>query len=161
MKRAYSRPKWAMLNRSVKFALVGAIGIVVQLATLRCLSSLGCSYLLATAIAVEAALLHNFVWHENFTWKDRGRPDSSSLGLRFLRFHASNGLISIAGNLLLMRLLVGGIKMRMVPANLASIAICCLANFLASDRWVFLAPSPALTCYVDVAARSAISNRVR
>ena len=130
----------ASLNRPAKFALVGAMGIVVQLATLRWLANSGCNYLLATAIAVEAALLHNFIWHENFTWKDRGRPTSSGLWFRFLRFHVSNGVISIAGNLLLMRLFVGGIRMHTIPANLASITICCLANFLASDRWVFLAP---------------------
>jgi putative flippase GtrA len=152
-----------MLNRSAKFALVGAIGIVVQLATLHWLANSGWSYLLATAIAVEAALLHNFVWHENFTWKDRGQPTSSGLCLRFLRFHISNGVISIAGNLFLMRLFVGGISMHPIPANLASITICCLANFLVSDRWVFLAPRQTiyLTGALGVGDRSAISSRVR
>lgn len=150
----------AMLNRSAKFALVGAMGIVVQLATLHWLSNSGCNYLFATAIAVEAALLHNFVWHENFTWKDRGRLTASGLCLRFLRFHLSNGVISIAGNLLLMRLFFGGIRMHTIPANLASITICCLANFLVSDRWVFLAPGK--TIYLTRSGeRSAISSRVR
>ena len=153
----------AMLNRSAKFALVGGMGIAVQLATLHWLANSGWSYLFATAIAVEGALLHNFVWHENFTWKDRGRPTSSGLCLRFLRFHVSNGLMSIVGNLLLMWLLVGGIKMRVLSANLVSITICCVANFLASDRWVFLAPSRTvyLTGPAGVAARSAISSRLR
>jgi putative flippase GtrA len=150
----------AVLNRSAKFALVGAMGIVVQLATLHWLASSGCNYLLATAIAVEAALLHNFIWHENFTWKDRGRPTSSGLCLRFLRFHVSNGVISIAGNLLLMRLLVGGIRMHPLPANLASITICCLANFLVSDRWVFLA-YPQTIYLTRPGERSAISSSVR
>ena len=151
------------LNRPAKFALVGGLGIVVQLTTLRWLASSGCVYLLATAIAVEAAVLHNFIWHENFTWKDRGRPTSSGLCLRLLRFQFSNGMISIAGNLLLMRLLVDGIKMQVLPANLVSITICCVANFLASDRWVFLAPSRTvyLTRPVGVGERSAISSRVR
>jgi putative flippase GtrA len=150
----------AMLNRSAKFALVGAMGIVVQLATLHWLANSGWSYLLATAIAVEAALLHNFVWHENFTWKDRGQPTTSGLSLRLLRFHVSNGVISIAGNLLLMRLFVGGIRMHPIPANLASITICCLANFLMSDRWVFLVPGQ--TIYLTrPGERSAISSRVR
>jgi putative flippase GtrA len=130
----------ATLNRPAKFALVGVMGIVVQLATLHWLANSGCNYLLATAIAVEAALLHNFIWHENFTWKDRGQRTSSGLCLRLMRFHISNGVISIAGNLLLMRLFVGEIRMHPIPANLASITICCLANFLVSDRWVFLAP---------------------
>jgi putative flippase GtrA len=153
----------AILNRSAKFALVGAMGIVVQLVTLHWLANSGWNYLFATAIAVEAALLHNFIWHENFTWKDRRQPTASGLCLRFFRFHISNGVISIAGNLLLMRLFVGGIRLHPIPANLASVTICCLANFLASDRWVFLAPprSVYLTGRSAVAARSAISSRAR
>jgi dolichol-phosphate mannosyltransferase len=150
----------AMLNRSAKFALVGAMGIVVQLAILHWLANSGCNYLLATAIAVEAALLHNFVWHENFTWKDRSQPTSSGLCLRLLRFQFSNGVISIAGNLLLMRLLVGGVKMHALPADLVSITICCLANFLVSDRWVFLAPRQTIY-WTRPGERSAISSRVR
>jgi putative flippase GtrA len=150
----------AMLNRSAKFALVGVMGIVVQLATLHWLANSGCNYLLATAIAVEAALLHNFVWHENFTWRDRGRPTSSGLCVRLLRFQFSNGVISIAGNLLLMRLFVGGIGMHPIPANLASITICCLANFLVSDRWVFLTP-PQTIYLIRTGEPSAINSRVR
>jgi len=153
----------ATLNRSAKFASVGAMGIAVQLATLHWLANSGCNYLFATAIAVEAALLHNFVWHENFTWKDRGQPTPSGLCLRFLRFHVSNGVISIAGNLLLMRLFAGGIRMQTIPANLASITICCLANFLVSDRWVFLAPPRTVypTGSLGLGERSPISSRVR
>jgi putative flippase GtrA len=47
--------------RWVKFNAVGGIGILVQLGTLTLLrSGLGVNYLLATALAVEAAVLHNF-----------------------------------------------------------------------------------------------------
>jgi hypothetical protein len=41
------------------------------------------------------------------------------------------------GNLILMRLLVGSLKIPLLIANLGSIAICFAANFQASDRWVF------------------------
>ena len=44
---------------------------------------------------------------------------------------------SILGNLLLMRLLVGGTHLRPTFGNMISIAVCSLANFLVSDRWVF------------------------
>jgi dolichol-phosphate mannosyltransferase len=121
--------------RWCKFSLVGAMGIVVQLGTLALLTAAGVNYLLATALAVEAAVLHNFAWHQNFTWSDRG---GAALG-RLARFHTTNGIISIVGNLALMRLLVGGLGMPPVPANLLSIAMCSLANFLAADRIVFLA----------------------
>jgi putative flippase GtrA len=56
-----------------------------------------------------------------------------------LRFHLSNGVISILGSLLLMRWLVGQFGMNVVGANLLTIAACSVGNFLASDRWVFSA----------------------
>jgi putative flippase GtrA len=63
------------LVRWCKFNFVGGIGIVVQFAALFLLkSALRFNYLAATAIAVEAAVVHNFVWHEQFTWADRTRP---------------------------------------------------------------------------------------
>ena len=61
------------IRRPAKFALVGALGIVVQLADPRSRSlPLVCQYLWATGLAVEAAVLHNFMWHRRFTWRDRG-----------------------------------------------------------------------------------------
>ncbi len=129
--------RWRSVIRWIKFNLVGGVGIGAQLVTLWMLTSVGVSYMIATALAVEAAVLHNFAWHERFTWADRnnGRPVDSIR--RLLRFNLTTGLISILGNLLLMRLLVGGSHLKPMLANLISIAVCSLANFLVSDRWVF------------------------
>jgi putative flippase GtrA len=136
-----ARTSWRCLQHPVKFALVGTIGIVVQLAVLETLTALGCQYLWATGVAVEAAVLNNFVWHQRFTWYDRGYLDLAQTGVRMLRFHLSNGAISIFGSLLLARWLVGELGMHVLVANLLTMAACSVANFLASDRWVF--PSPA------------------
>ncbi|MGA2859356.1 MAG: GtrA family protein [Candidatus Sulfotelmatobacter sp.] len=63
------------LVRFSKFNFVGGIGIAVQFAALFLLKSVfNFNYLLATALAVETAVLHNFVWHERFTWVDRLTP---------------------------------------------------------------------------------------
>ena len=60
------------LVRWCKFNLVGGIGIGVQFAALFLVKGvLHFNYMAATAIAVEAAVVHNFVWHEQFTWADR------------------------------------------------------------------------------------------
>ncbi len=125
--------KW--WQRAARFYAVGAAGIVVQLAALAILKTgLHLHYLLATALAVETAVLHNYIWHERWTWKDR--PARGRLG-RLLRFHAGNGLISIAANVALMRLLVGALHVPYLPANAAAIALCALANYLVGDRLVF------------------------
>jgi putative flippase GtrA len=123
--------------RWVKFNLVGAIGILVQIAALWCLTALGMGYMVATGLAVEAAVLNNFVWHERFTWRDRAAGRRRDAAIRLLRFNLSNGAVSIGGNLLLMRLLVGEAHLQTLVANLISIAACSLVNFVLSDQWVF------------------------
>ena len=128
-----------ILQRWLKFNLVGAIGIGVQLAFLFFFKTvMHWNYLLATALAVECAVLHNFLWHEHYTWRDR-RQDRSGLLLRLLRFNATTGVISIAGNLLLMRLFVGVLHLQYMIGNLLTITACSLANFWTSDRVVFQA----------------------
>ena len=125
-------------RRWLKFNLVGAIGIVVQLAVLGILNGvLKLDYLPATALAVEAAVLHNFLWHERFTWADRASLTRRQALLRLLHFNLTTGAISILGNLLLMRMLVGQAHLPSLPANLISIAGCSLVNFLVSDALVF------------------------
>jgi putative flippase GtrA len=150
-------PSSALL-RWFKFNLVGAMGIAVQFAALFLLKGvLHFNYLVATAIAVEVAVLHNFVWHERFTWADRTMSDRTKSdpktldqmvpGLpqwqwrrslsRLLRFHLSNGFVSIVGNLTLMKVMLGRGHMNYLLANAIAIAWCSLANFLVSETWVF------------------------
>jgi putative flippase GtrA len=125
--------------RWLKFNAVGLIGVGVQLATLALLVRLGVHYLVATALAVETAVLHNYLWHRRWTWADRkGRATAASLW----RFHLANGLVSIVSNLVLMRVLAGWLGLPVLPANLLAIAVTSLLNFLLGDRWVFPARGP-------------------
>jgi len=125
----------------LKFTLVGGMGIAVQLGALALLTAMKVNYLAATGLAVEAAVVHNFLWHQRFTWADRamrqGKAWQSEALQRLFRFQLSNGGISLLGNLLLMRGLVGFARVSLWLASLASIAICFCGNFLASDQWVF------------------------
>jgi putative flippase GtrA len=121
--------------RWLKFNAVGAGGIVVQLAVLGVLRSVfKVDYLLATALAVEAAVVHNYFWHERFTWVDRATGNS---WLRFLKFNGTTGLFSVLGNVLVMRVLVGEVGLNYFAANILTIATCSILNFLVSDRFVF------------------------
>jgi len=126
--------------RWLKFNAVGGMGIGVQLAVLAVLrSGLHLDYLPATGLAVEAAVIHNYLWHQRFTWADR-EGDS---GARFVKFNLTTGLFSIAGNLLFMKILTGWAGVNYLAANGVSIAVCSLANFVVSDRLVFAGLSAA------------------
>jgi putative flippase GtrA len=102
------------LVRWGKFNLVGAMGMVVQLGALALLNRLApAHYLVTTAIAVEVTLLHNFVWHMHYTWKDRRQR---SAWTQLVRFHLANGI---------------------------AILCCSVLNFLLGNTWAFApAPRP-------------------
>jgi putative flippase GtrA len=124
--------------RWFKFNAVGGLGIGVQLAVLLGLKSgFHLSYLLATAVAVEAAVVHNFLWHERYTWADRVQPSWRKSLPRLLRFNLTTGGVSMAGNLALMKVMIGLGHMNYLVANGIAIALCSLVNFLVSEEWVF------------------------
>jgi putative flippase GtrA len=128
----------AVLFRWLKFNFVGAVGIGVQFAALLLLKGVfHCNYLAATAIAVQSAVVHNFVWHEQFTWSDRLRTGWRRSIPRFVRFNLTTGAVSTLGNLALMKVMVGSGGMNYLVANALAIVLCALANFLVSERWVF------------------------
>ena len=128
----------ALLRRWIAFYAVGALGIVVQLSTLWALTGwLGLHYLLGTGLAVEAAILHNFIWHESWTWAERVRRDKAHRWRRLARFNLTTGALPIGGNLILTKLFVDHLAMNYALANLGSIAVCSILIFFACDRLVF------------------------
>jgi len=132
-----SRPQWNW-RRWGLFNLVGVLGFALQVGVLFELKKfVGLGYLQATAIAVECAVLHNFMWHESVTWKDTLAPFRRGVLGRLLRFHLANGVISIGGNIAITWMLVEKAKCAYLPANAISVLVCSVVNFLAGDRFVF------------------------
>lgn len=123
------------LTRFLHFNLVGLFGIAVQLTTLALLNrTIPTHYLLTSTLAIELTLLHNFAWHIRYTWPQASPHSTLS---RLLRFHLSNGLISLLGNLALMPLFIKTAHTPIVLANALTIACCGLANFVLAHRFVF------------------------
>lgn len=128
------------MSRWLVFNAVGVGGSIVQLAVLVTLvHAFGVHYLAATALAVESAVLHNFVWHQRWTWRDRPARSRRERLARLVSFHLVNGMVSLVGNLIAMWALTGVIGVPAVPANLAAVIACSLVNFFGSDMIVFRA----------------------
>jgi putative flippase GtrA len=122
-----------------RFNCVGALGMAVQLAALAGFERVARGHILiATAVAVEVAVLHNFVWHLHYTWRDRRSP--AAIPAQFLRFHLANGLVSLLGNLALMPLLVHAACLPVLAANAVAIAACSTVNFALGHLWAFVPP---------------------
>ncbi|MHB8652952.1 MAG: GtrA family protein [Terriglobia bacterium] len=136
-----------MLHRWLKFNFVGAVGVVVQLgAVVMFRRALRFGDLWATALAVEISLLHNFLWHERFTWADPARQKSCKpVLMRLVRFNLTNGAISVAGNLVVVWCLRGVTSLPLVAANLMAISCTGILNFVVCQRVVFQASAPTFT----------------
>jgi putative flippase GtrA len=126
-----------MRRRFGAFAVVGAAGFAVQLLAVAALAWLAhWPAAAATAAAVEAAVLHNFFWHERWTWRDRGTDRSGRLQ-RLWRFHVANGVVSLAGNVAIATAAVSLLHLNPVVANVLAVGVMSAANFVVADRWVF------------------------
>jgi putative flippase GtrA len=123
--------------RWLKFNTVGVGGAVVQLCALWILQHFtSIPSILAVTMAVEIAILHNFVWHEAWTW--RGKPVADR-GRRLFRFHVGNGFVSIVSNVVLTYLYKEIAGLPLVTANFAAILTAALLNFWVAQAWVFRA----------------------
>jgi putative flippase GtrA len=123
----------------IKFNVVGLLGFALQSGALFVLThtAYSISYLAATAMAVELAVLNNFVWHQRWTWSDRPTMTTKDTLRRLARFNVTTGLVSIAGNLVLMSILVGRFGMPVISASVITVAACSVLNFVLADRVAF------------------------
>jgi dolichol-phosphate mannosyltransferase len=124
--------------RWLRFAVVGAIGTLVQLGAVTVLvSMMDLDYLLATIVGVETAVIHNFFWHEKWTWADRTQPTRGCARRRLLQFILANGGVSTIGNSVVVYLMVEMVHLGPELANLAAIGACTFLNFGFSEFVIF------------------------
>ena len=127
------------LRRWLVFNAVGTMGVAVQLVALLVLTeAAGLDYRIATVLAVETAILHNFVWHERWTWRDRTFGGSRAW-TRLAWFNLLTGTLSISANVVFTTLYVSTFGVHYALGNLMAIATCSLLTFIANDRLVFRA----------------------
>lgn len=131
--------------RFLRFNVVSALGIGVRLlAAWTFVNGLGLHYLVGTTLAIELSILHNFFWHLHWTWGlsgaqtgGRGPVPRNQVFIRCVAFHASNGLVSFLGAMVLMPMLVGSLGLHHLVANFIAVCFTGLLNFFLGDRLVF------------------------
>jgi putative flippase GtrA len=114
------------------------MGVVPQIGSLAVLNRVAPGhYLVASAVALEITLIHNFLWHLHYTWRDR-QEQATRFG-QCVKFHLSNGMVSFAGNLVLMKVLVADARLPVLVSNGIAILSCSLVNFCLGETWAFRA----------------------
>jgi putative flippase GtrA len=125
-------------TRWTAFVLVGVGGFAVQLAAVTLLAASGLTDMAATAIAVELAILHNFVWHERWTWRAAAAARPAAVFTRLLRFNGATAIVSILGNVAIAWWLVRRLHFPLPAANALAVGALSFVNFLIADRRIWV-----------------------
>jgi dolichol-phosphate mannosyltransferase len=125
------------LIRFLKFALVGASGIVVNEGLLWVLNgSADLSLVLASGIAIETSIITNFTLNDFFTFRDRREAGTGRFLLRLGRFNLVS-LVGLGINISLLLLLTNVLGLFYLLSNLVGIAIAMLWNYLVNLGWTW------------------------
>lgn len=128
--------------RFIKFGIVGASGVLVNLSMLYA----GQEFLFSTivsetlrlnlslALAIFIATISNFSWNRIWTWHDRKSLRSVPIVVQFGQY-ALACWVGTAIQVALTNLFV--LFMHYLPANLIAVVIASLFNFVANDLWTF------------------------
>lgn len=142
-----------MTPRFSRFLITGSAGFVCQIAALWLfVSVLSVNYVPATIIAIELAIVFNYVLHEKWTWHDRPAVTTRERLLRLCRFNTMTALTSIAGGVVITAVLVESFGLPPVAANIASVVALGLLNFAGADSLVFRAGAGVMALAVATSA---------
>jgi putative flippase GtrA len=121
----------AKAGRAIRFGIVGCSGTVINTAALYLLSrGLGLPLLVSSALAVELAVISNYLLNDLWTFGTR-RPSLR----RFAKFNVAS-LAGLSLNVVTVWFLARhGICL--LAANLAGIAVAVAANYAFSVAWVW------------------------
>ena len=110
----------------IKFAVVGASGVIINMAVFMYLTSLQANYLVAAFCSFMAAVTSNFIW--NLLWTFKGRGNEKSLHRKYISFIVIS-LLNLGVNLGILRLLVESFYLDEKLAQLLAIAVVSVLNF--------------------------------
>ena len=151
-----------MTRRLSRFVLTGTAGFLCQIAALWLLVSVfSLNYVLATIVAIELAIVFNYVLHEQWTWNDRPVATIRERWRRLFRFNAMTALTSIAGGVLITALLVEALGLPPVAANIISVVALGLLNFAGADSIVFRAGAGVMVLVMAASASASPSEEAK
>ena len=125
------------LTRMLKFATVGASGILVNEGILFLLTEyFKVYYLISAAISIETSILSNFTLNELWTFRDRRSKGFTRMLKRTVKYNLVS-LGALAINLITLFILVEFFGVYYLLANLIGIFIAFLWNFSINTLWTW------------------------
>lgn len=136
-KRLFAYLKKSVFSpRLIKFGIVGATGVAVNVGCLYLLTEFArLPYFVASVIAIELSILSNFTINLLWTWRDRA--DEGTAWTKIVRYHIGAGATAFLGNYLILIALTELFGIHYMVSNLIGIAVGTFSNYLINDLWTF------------------------
>jgi dolichol-phosphate mannosyltransferase len=115
-----------LISLFFKFAVVGASGVLVNLAIYSLLIYLDTYYLFAAVAAFVFAVSNNFYW--NFIWTFKDKAENKSVKEKYLHFFLIS-FINFLINISVLRILVDSFAVHKILAQIIAIGTAFIFNF--------------------------------
>jgi dolichol-phosphate mannosyltransferase len=124
-------------TRFLKYCLVGASGVVVNMGLLWLLTELGgLYYLVSAAFSIETSIITNFALNDYFTFPDRRGQGAGPFLIRLGKFNAVS-LAGLAINMTALWTLTSIFGVYYLLSNLCGIALATLWNYVVNSWWTW------------------------
>ncbi len=98
---------------------------------------LGLPLIPASLMAIEIALVHNFIWHRQWTWRDRSRENRSPFLKQLAVYNLATGVVDLVANVTVLWLLTTFLGIYYMIANIAGMVMGPLVKFWLNDKVIF------------------------
>ena len=123
--------------RFIKFLLVGASGVVVNLGAQFVFKDLvNITLPIAVAAAIEISIVSNFLLNDKFTFRDRLSAGESNIFARLLKFNGVS-LVGAGVQYAITLVLAITIGLHHLPSALVGIVVATMINYLVNNWWTW------------------------
>jgi dolichol-phosphate mannosyltransferase len=122
--------------RLVKFGIVGTSGVIVNQCVL-VLATKYIDYRIGSLIAIETAIVSNFLLNYHWTWNDRKLEAIKDKTTAFIKFNLTSFTTAFLVNWTILVYLTEIVHVKYWTANLAGILVAAAINFCIGNFWVF------------------------
>ena len=130
---------WLRLGlRALKFNIVGWMGMPVNMGMLYLLKDVaGFPLILASVIAIETAIVHNYIWHRHWTWAHRNRGERPPFFKQLIAYNVATGLVDLVVNVSVLWVLTTFFGVYYLISNAAGMILGPLIKFWLNEKVIF------------------------
>ena len=129
-------PLFRHLFRGGKYLVVAWVGMLVYTGCLYLFKGVwGIPIIPASILAIEIAIIHNFIWFRHWAWKDRvHRP---SFFKHLIIFNAATGAVDFVGNVSVLWALTTFAGVHYLVANVLGMIVPPFIKFWLNEKFIF------------------------